>query len=352
VKEIWKHTRSPDEATQTLHRRQSSIAQVQQQPQGPGDDADIDRLLKDEEDADSPFYSPAGSDATICWQGNIDMPAAGPFAAVARLVAGADVGQKLPWSQLFPPTIPITGRIDFNKGNEYVSGMRGSSTSDVAVLSVSPVNKEGRARMDRLFEYFYSRGRWGVVPSEKLRHESARDLYVVPVGAGAENLPPFLDMLEYCTIDTHRPEPLLLLALIARTQSPNATPGGHPTPDGNYPQPIGTPAGAPQMSPMLGSHPGSQFAPSYVPGAYGSPYPPPMQHAQQPHFNGPPPHHANSLAVEIFGPYIDAPVTIQLLQNNSKMDEGSMRNLKAILDKEPAARTDMMVLQNHLTNSR
>jgi hypothetical protein len=319
-----------------LHRRQSSIAQVQQQP-GPGDDADIDRLLKDEDDNESPFSANYGSDGTICWQGTIDMPAAGPFAAVARLVAGADLGQKVPWNQLFPPTIPITGRIDFTKGDEYVSGMRGSSTSDVAVLSVSPVNKDGRARIDRLFDYFYSRGRWGVVPSDKLGHESARDLYVVPVPAGGSNLPPFLDMLEYCTIETPRAENMLLFALIARTQSPNATPGGH-----TYPHPADTPTGAPQMSPMPGAHGASQFPPAYPPN-YGSPYPPPMQ----PHFNnGPPLHHANRLAVEIFGPYIDAPVVVQLLRNN--MDEHTMRNLKSILDREPAARTDMHVLQTHL----
>ncbi|KAF2804686.1 uncharacterized protein BDZ99DRAFT_451851 [Mytilinidion resinicola] len=358
VKKIWEHARSPDEATQTFHRRQSSIAQVQE-PQGPGDDADIDRLLKDEDDEDSPFKSFGyGGDTSICWQGTIDMPAAGPFQAVARLVAGADVGQKIPWTQMLPTVIPITGRIDFSKGDEYVSGMRGSSTSDVAVLSVSPVNTDGRARLDRLFEYFYTRGRWGVVPSDKLGHESARDLYVVPVPAGGSSLPPFLDMLEYCTIETPRSENLLLLALIARTQSPNATPGGHPIADGAYPHPSGTPTTAPpQMSPMPGAHP--QFPPNpnanYPPGGnYGSPYPPPMQpYGQPPQFNGPngpPPHHANRLAVDIFGPYIDAPVTIMMLQQPD-INEGQMRSLKAIMDAEPAARTDMAMLQQHLAKT-
>ncbi|KAF2494509.1 hypothetical protein BU16DRAFT_582424 [Lophium mytilinum] len=349
VKKIWEHARSPDEATQTLHRRQSSIAQVQQQPQGPGDDADIDRLLKDEDDDDSHFKSFGYSgDTTICWQGSINMPAAGPFQAVARLVAGADVGQKIPWTQMLPADITITGRIDYEKGDEYVAGMRGSATSDVAVLSVSPVNADGRARLDRLFEYFHSRGRWGVVPSDKLGHEAARDLYVVPVPAGGGSLPPFLDMLEYCTIETPRSENLLLLALIARTQSPNATPGGHPIADGTYTHPMGAaPNAPPQMSPMPGAHP--QFPPNananFPPGGnYGSPYPPAMQSF------GPPPHHANRLAVDIFGPYIDAPVTITMLQQPD-IGEIQMRSLRAIMDAEPAARTDMTMLQQHLARN-
>ncbi|OCK80910.1 hypothetical protein K432DRAFT_327365 [Lepidopterella palustris CBS 459.81] len=355
VKEVWRQVRSPDQEHQTFHRRQSSLAVQPQQPEGPGDDADIDRLLKDEEN-DSPLYSPAdySSDSSVCWHGTVDMQAVGPFAAVMRLVAGGDVGQKIPWNQILPPTIPITSRIENVKGNDYVSSMRGSTANDVAVLSVSPVNKDGRARLDRLFDYFYSRGRWGSVLPEKLGHDAARDLYIVPVEAGGGPLPPFLDMLEYCTIETPRRENMLLFVLIARTRSPSTdnTPTPHQQASGAPPSgPFATPAPTHGYPPVPTSHPGPQFPPvtGYTPGGdnYGSPYPPSHAHPLPPNFN-PPPHHANRLAVDIFGPYIDAPVVVQSLQANPDMDEIRMRNLKDILDAEPAARMDMMVLSDYL----
>ena len=348
VKEVWRHVRSPDQEQQAFHRRQSSFTVHSQQQEGPGDDADVDRLLKDE-DNDEEMYSPAdySGDSTVCWHGTVDMPAVGPFAAVTRLVAGGDVGQKIPWNQILPSTIPITGRIEHSKGNDYVSGMRGSATNDVAVLFISPVNKDGRARIDKLFDYFFSRGRWGVVPPEKLGHDAARDLYVIPIAAGADPLPSFLDMLEYCTVETPRPHNILLLALIARTKTPansaDNTPSLHQTLDGTAPGgPLATPAAPNHVYPSLpGSvpHPGPQFSPvtGYTPtGAnYGSPYPPAA-------------HHANRLAVQIFDRFIDAPVVVQMLQAAPDMDEIRMRNLKDILAAEPAARTDMMVLQEHL----
>ncbi|KAF2202932.1 hypothetical protein GQ43DRAFT_439295 [Delitschia confertaspora ATCC 74209] len=373
VKEVWKHVRSPDQEQQAL-RRQSSIATQVQHQEGPGDDADIDRLLKDEDN--DTVMGDFSADPTVCWQGTVDMQAVGAFSAVARFVAGGDIGQTVPWAQLLSSTLPIQGRIDKEKGNEYLSQMSTSATLDLAVLTVSPVNHEGRTRMDAMFNYFHPRNRWGVVPVEKLGNESMRDLYVIPIEAGGSNLPGFLDMLEHCTIETPRPQAMIVLALVAKM--PEQPPANYPaTPFFNHhsvseiavgqiavPQPQQQQQQQQQQDGLnrplsTPSHPPPQFSPmtAFPHGPnYGSPYPPPALGHQQgpplppPQFNGPL-HHQNKLARDIFGPDIDAPVIVQILTAVPHIREHEMLNLKAILEREPAARSDMGILQQHLSQA-
>ncbi|KAF2193965.1 hypothetical protein K469DRAFT_689044 [Zopfia rhizophila CBS 207.26] len=365
VNQVWKQVKSPNQEQQAFMRRQSSITVQEKQQEGPGDDADVDRLLKDEDnDVQMNDYS---VDPTVCWQGTLDMQALGPFDAVARFVAGGDLGQIMPWDQLLSPTLPIQGRIDKEKGNDYIASMALSGTHDVGVLAVNPVHDSGRQIMDQLFNYFHPKNRWGVVPVDKLGNEAMRDLYVIPIEAGGSNLPFFLEMLEYCTIETPRPKPMILLALIAKLPN-DSKPSHHPTatfernptdqiaagqliqqPPPNQPHPNG-----PSHPPAPNAH-GPQFSPvsAYPPELnYGSPYPPPQQ-GNNAHPPGAPvfnlqPHHKNIRAVQIFGQYIDAPIIVQLLGSFPNMSETQMNNLKSILDDVPAARTDMTVLQEHL----
>jgi hypothetical protein len=361
VKEVWRHVRSPDQEQQAFQRRQSSIAIQIQQQEGPGDDADVDRLLKDEDnDTIMEDYS---ADPTVCWQGSLEMQGLGSFSAVARFVAGGDFGQAIPWTQLLTSKLPIQGRIDKDKGNEYIASMSTSSTTDVAVLALTPVNAEGRAQMEALFHYFHPRNRWGVVPVDRLGSECMRDLYVIPIEAGGSNLPGFLDMLDHCTIETPRPQHMVVLALVAKVDdlaakytpapSSNHYPPGEVAP-GQIPVPTSLPhntvtpstrrpSQAPQFSPVGNLPPGSN---------YGSPYPSAMnriQSPQTPQFPFVPAHHQIPKAVEVFGPFIDSPVIVQLLSSFPTMSEVQMTNLRSILETKPAARTDMNVLQEHLT---
>jgi hypothetical protein len=88
---------------------------------------------------------------------------------------------------------------------------------------------------------------------------------------------------------------------------------------------------------------------------YGQPYPPSALH------HGPPlpmpgatvpPHHQIPKALEIMGPYIDAPVIVHILvENLSKnvpISELQMINLRHIVEENPDARTNIGVLIEHL----
>jgi hypothetical protein len=378
INSVFSQVKSPHkDPTTFLQRRQSSI-RVHEKPQdGPGDDADIDRLLKDEDnDVEMTGYS---ADPTIVWQGTLDMQTMGPFDAAARFVAGGDFGQVVPWTELLSSRLPIQGRIESQRGNEYIQGLATSETHDIGVLSISPITPEGRIVMDHLYKYFHPRDRWGVVPVEKLGNETMRDLYVIPIEPGGSNLPPFLDMLEYCTIETPRKEYMILLALVAKlpdvrpqlppTQHFERYPAGEiaagqvghptPTPQGNGPN--GPNPHGPQYSPV---------APNFSPAQYGNQFSPPNQPQygqHQPHYNngstpqvqnqhqqplihnGPPRHHQIPRAIEILGEFIDAPVVVQLLGAEPPPTEEQLMNIRHIVERVPNARMNLDVFVEEMT---
>ncbi|KAF3042709.1 hypothetical protein E8E12_008731 [Didymella heteroderae] len=368
INSVFDKVRSPQNNQHAfVPRRQSSI---QEKPQQSVDDADVDRLLKDEDnDVEMSGYS---SDPTVCWQGSISMQSMEPFDAVARFVAGGDFGQVVPWEKLLTKQVSIQGRIDHAKGDDYIRGIARSESHEVAVLAISPVTSEGRGVFDHLYEYFHSRQRWGVVPVDST-NEVLRDLYLIPVEAGGSNLSPFIDMLEHCTIETPRKEHMLLLTLIAKL--PEVKPQLPPTehferyaaqemsqgqiaqpappmvapqngpPNGPSPSPVTTNPHAPQYSPM-----GNNFPPA----PYGNPYAaPPMAPVPTP-TQAPanaPAHHRIPKALEILGPYIDSPVVVQMLNSfsaNEAVAQKQMSSLRDIFDQVPEARDNMQVLTDHL----
>ncbi|PSN75573.1 hypothetical protein BS50DRAFT_43303 [Corynespora cassiicola Philippines] len=361
IQSVFDKVRSPQNDQQTFIRRRQSSTRGPEKQQGPGDDADIDRLLKDDDgDVEMSGYS---GDSSIVWKGQISMQSMEPFEAVARHVAGGDFGQVVPWVQLLNPTLPIQGRIESQKGNEYIQGLASSGSHDVSVLAVSPQNSEARVVMDHLYNYFHPRDRWGVVPVTG-GNDVMRDLYVIPIEPGAGNLPPFLDMLEYCTIETPRKEHMIVLALIAKL--PETKPALPATQPERFAQDIASTQIAPPAPPMSGMANGpspspvtNPHAPAYSPvnaafspaQGYGNPY------AQPPGSNGhipqmpvpePPPHHRVPRAIEIFGPFIDEPVIRDLLSNSPTMPPVLMENLKHIVENYPETRNDTSALYRHL----
>ncbi|KAJ4298843.1 Transcription factor bye1 [Kalmusia sp. IMI 367209] len=353
INSVFAQVRSPQNEQQSfLHRRQSSIKPPEKNTQGPGIDADVDRLLKDEDgDVDMTTFS----DETIVWHGHIKMQHMESFESVARFVAGGDFGKAIPWNKLLSNNLPIEGRIEEGKGDEYIRGLALTGSHDVAVLALSPVDTDGRAFMDSLYQYFQPRQRWGVVPVDRLDNEAMRDLYVIPIPPGGSNLPQFMDLLEYCTIETPRKEAMLLLALVAKLPDiqpqsqlfphpPHAnvaeqTPAAVQPPNGANgpsPSPLTNPHG-PAYSPVGSSFPTSQ--------PFGSNYPPQPNngYAQQGLSQAPSP---PVDPAAILGPYMGAPVVQTFLQNQMSYDQ--LHNLKAILDKVPAARDSMEVLGQYL----
>ncbi|OAL44728.1 hypothetical protein IQ07DRAFT_236235 [Pyrenochaeta sp. DS3sAY3a] len=372
INSVFDKVRSPQADQQAfLQRRQSSLHTHDKQ-QAPVDDADVDRLLKDEDnDVEMSGYS---SDPTVCWQGTVSMQSIEPFDAVARFVAGGDFGQVVPWDKLLSSSLSIQGRIESSKGDDYIRGIGHSESHDVAILAISPVTTEGRAIMDNLYNYFHSRGRWGVVPVESFGNDILRDLYIIPIEAGGSNLPPFIDMLEYCTIETPRKEHMMLVALVAKlpevkpqlpaTQHFERYPT-HELAAGQTAQQValpGIPTNGPSPSPIVNPH-GPQFSPvgpSFPPAPYGNPYAqPPVHNGQQPVPPGhapplpPPPHHQIPRALEILGPYINSPVIVQILGSNlpqTIVSDTQLINMRHIVETIPEARTNISVLTQHLTD--
>ncbi|KAH9876553.1 hypothetical protein J1614_003684 [Plenodomus biglobosus] len=381
INSVFNKVRSPQHDQQSFLQRRTSSLQVQDKPPAAVDDADVDRLLKDEDnDVEMSGYS---SDPTVCWQGVIHMQSMEPFDAVARFVAGGDFGQVVPWEKLLTNSLAVQGRIESAKGNDYIQGIANTESHEVAILAVSPVTSEGRVVMDHLYNYFHSRGRWGVVPVDASSDGVLRDLYVIPIEAGGSNLPPFIDMLEHCTIETPRKEHMLILALIAKlpeirpqASQPQLFGGGPsqqdqtpshaaqpPPPNANGPSPSPVPnPHAPQFSPVAPSFPQGPYGNHYVapqPPTGATPYPlqphPPQQQQQQQQPTpplGPPPHHQIPRALEILGPYIDAPVIMTILgsslSQNQAVSELQMTNLRHIVEHIPEARSNLTVLTDHL----
>jgi hypothetical protein len=311
------------------------------------DDPDLDRLLNDDVDMPS---SPADMDPTVLWTGEMHMPNVGSFRAVARFGAGGDVGQRVPYADLLFPSLEIDGRIPIARADEYVAGMRYSATTDVCVLAVRPADTDrDRRGFDDVFGYFRDKQRWGVVARH--RHADVRDMYVVTVEAGAGPLPGFLTMLDQSEIEPLRPHNLLLLTMVVRTR-----PGGG----------VASGAGAPAVSPAVPqglTPPSSRFSPVTAgphSSGFGQPFgavppvpapsPSPSAPVASPYPALPPavaPAMSN-LAIQILGPYVASPVVTQILTSVSDMTHVQLQNLRDILEREPATRTDILRLSEHL----
>ena len=387
INSVYSNVRSPQADQQAFLQRRKSSMMTQEKASAPVEDADIDRLLKDDDnDVEMTGHS---TDPTVCWQGSISMQSVESFDAVARFVAGGDFGQIVPWDKLISNALSIQGRIESAKGDDYIRDIGTNSDNyDVAILAVSPVTSEGRAIMDHFYTYFQSRGRWGVVPSEHFGSDVMKDMYVIPIEAGGSNLPPFIDMLEHCTIETPRKEHMVLLALVAKL--PDAKPQQPPTEfferyppqeiaAGQVAQPSNAPQASnvphmPSPSPINNPH-GPQYSPmaSNFPGQYGNPYAQPTPpNALQPvapmapmaqmapmapmapmaQMTNIPPHHQIPKALEILGPHIDDPVIAQILidslSKNQHVSEKQMANLRHVVNENPEARTNFNVLVEHI----
>lgn len=328
-----------------------------QEPAGPGvgDDADIDRLLKDE-DAESEPYSPkdTADGEDVIWSGVINGNALGRFNARAKYAAGATPDAlHLTWQSLIPRELLISGRIDPAKANEYLCGLQYSTTSDVIVVTVTQPdngNLQDALEFDRVFKYFKDRKRYGVITQQA--EPAIKDIYLIPLDQG-DDLPEMLKLLEEKTIgDEHGRivERMLMIPIVIKnTELPHMA-NMPPTPTMQQ-TPI-TPYDGATFTHLAAQYPHhtANGTPTPLQGAnqyYANP-PPPYGLTQAPnpgYSQGPPP---SPLAIQILGTLAHAPAVAELLRRVPTVDGPQLDILREICHNNAAAAQDLGILTAEL----
>jgi hypothetical protein len=223
ISKVFSSVRSPSVST---HARRPS--QLTANPNGPGDDPDVDRLLEDEND--SPPYSPTEEslDPDVVWRGSLAMSTIADFQATAKHVGGCNFATIGPWAKLIPRRMTVAGRITQTSAIEYLCGLRYSSVTDVVVVSIEPATPEGRSELTALIDYFVSKKRYGVVGDKVAGN--VRDTYLVPVPPGEDNHPEFMLNLVDNQIPRSRTEPMLLAVFVYRSDPAQIKTSAPPTP--------------------------------------------------------------------------------------------------------------------------
>ncbi|TAQ83699.1 hypothetical protein B7494_g7973 [Chlorociboria aeruginascens] len=185
---------------------------------GPGIDPEIDKLLQDEDGNESPPYSPAeyDSDPDIVWRGSVTMDAVASFPGVARYVGGADMSRSNSWNDILQKNLKVAGRIDQDKANEYLCGLRYNPPTDVTVVDVTPTGEAATQNFHDLLDYFNSKGKYGVLSNKGTGN--VRDTYLVPILPSPGKLPDFIDNLEGHKLPAVRTEPKIVIALVIRNE--------------------------------------------------------------------------------------------------------------------------------------
>jgi hypothetical protein len=323
------------------------------QRQGPGVDPEIDRLLEDGNE--SPPYSPAeyDEDPSIVWRGEMNMNSVATFPAVARHIGGADLSNihgstQIPWSDLIPSKLQVAGRIDQDKASEYLCSLRYSAPTDIVVVALTPTGEKATQEFEKLFEYFHSKNRYGVVGNKGAAN--VRDTYLVPVSAGTGNIPEFMMNLENNKLPTDRPERVLLVTLVIRSQ-PSELP---PQIDGNRSPSV---VGHPQRQMSIGGN-GPAMSPIAPQGAFGTPLTPqPLHQPPNPQAmdadvkrrqhlelqqNG------ERLARGILGELINAPTVSFLIPQAYQMQAHEWNVIRDIFMQDPKSQNDLQHLSDLL----
>ncbi|RJE19645.1 PHD finger domain protein [Aspergillus sclerotialis] len=314
-------------------------------------DAEIDHLLRDDE-PDSPPYSPKDHhDEGVVWRGKLMMNSIAQFSSSAKHVGGADLSEKIPWSDLAPSTLLVDGRIDIQLASNYLCGLRFSSSTDVTVMAVSsPQVPAARASFDKLFNYFKERKRYGVIGKHPL--PAVSDTYIVPVEAGSTKKPEFVELLENNSLEDTTPDRLLLVIFVVKTGNSNRSsaqpPSYHPS------QEPPTPQQNQFISP--GHQTGPQSAPDGMPAAqaaYSTPQQqPPMPQPTVPYQQYPPynqvPLTGMAAAIQVLGPQANAPAIKQLVQQAPDVDFAQLSVVRNILQGRPEAAANYEILMQAL----
>ena len=378
ISKVFSSVKSP---TGALQRRPSAPSQ----PHGPGVDADVDRMLEDEND--SPPYSPTEEalDPDVVWKGSLAMSSIADFQASAKYVGGANFASIGPWTKLIPKRLTVAGRISQQSAVEYLCSLRYSNLTDIIVVSLQPTSPTATPDFNRLVEYFLSKDRYGVVGDKVAGN--VRDTYLVPVPPGDDNHPEFMLNLVDNSIPKTRTEPLLLAVFVYRND-PDAVKASEGVVSPSAPQATGatpTPAARGQRNSMSGPtfSPATPQAPMGSQGNLGgrvqtqTPVPIPQPHqtksaaapsappaaaagGQAPATANPQPSEAEkyqaqqrgeALAKDVLGPLITVSTVQFLLPQAFQMTRREWEVIKGIYEKDAKAKDDLQHLGQLLERS-
>lgn len=339
IQNVWSNVQSSGNDNSRRASQPTAPRTTPAAPKGESD-ADIDRLLEDD-DNDSEPYSPSEfhqtNSAKTIWTGRVDMPnssgSVAAFDATAHHVAGADLAGRVPsLSSIFPTTMTLCGRIESKRADSYLCSLSAARSTDVSVASVEPVSRgHGQAEFDKLFTYLSDRGRFGVL-DEKQSRDNVRDSYFIPLEAGAVDMPEFLQRLEYNAIEQPRPQRMLLIVFVLKWKSPPSSAQGTPTHAANA---VAT--GTSAMSPIV-ANVGKTRSPSFGQAAAA-------QQARSSLSNQLPTNpYAPSdpdRARTILGPYFDSPVAREITSQSVDMPAELLQNLRRVFDEHPEAQNNM-----------
>ncbi|KAL8845466.1 MAG: hypothetical protein Q9176_000102 [Flavoplaca citrina] len=389
IQDVWSSVTGPDSDAQkpkpSLQHTESGQVVPPSQPIAGSGDADIDRLLKEdepeEEEPYSPIDYPTNPNAPV-WNGRLSMEGVAEFNGNGKHVAGANLNGTIPWNLLMSETIIVEGRIDIERATEYLCGLQYSKTTDVSVVAITPTDEEdSQTAFNKLFQYFTDRRRYGVI----VKKSDTKDVYLVPLDAGATTKPEFIELLEYCTIQTPVPERMLLVTFVIRShnaaaqQENNSTPrqpdtaaiaspinaSGGPAPSPYPAQPSMGYHGSPTPAAYQNSPPQPQggFQPPQYSNTppqqppYGIPPPPYQQQQQQqqhhhhqqpsyqPPYNGPV---GMEAARQVLGEMAHAPTVGALLHEASTAGVAEFHFVREIYEKHPAAMENYEMLKTML----
>ncbi|KAL8666899.1 MAG: hypothetical protein Q9202_001139 [Teloschistes flavicans] len=381
IQDVWSSVTGPDADGQK--QRQSFPPPENEQAVAPAGvsggsgDADIDRLLKDEDQEEEEPYSPteypADPNAPV-WHGKLVMPGVTEFIGEGKHVAGANLSATIPWAQIMAPTLNIEGRIPIERAREYLCGLRYSSSTDVSVVAITPADsEESKTAFDKLFHYFVERKRYGVVGKNATKE--VKDIYIAPLEGGATTKPEFLELLERCTIPSPVPERMLLITFVIRAHNSPTTGGPEGTPrpldTAAVASPINTghfqtPTPFPAPTPPIGYH-GSPTAtsqyhnsPPQPQGAFqGSPsqhhlqhpYGIPSHHHQQQQLYGQAPYNGPvglEAAKQALGDMINAPTVAPLLHDAPGVGVYELGIVRELFEQVPATKENWEMLKGML----
>jgi hypothetical protein len=306
-------------------------------------DAEIDQLLRDDE-PESPPYSPKDfNDDGIIWRGKVTMPPIGEFSSTAKHVGGADLSGRIPWCQLTPPTLFVDGRIDIKRATDYLCGLQFSKSTDVTVIAVSsPDHPEQKEGFNQMFDYFHSRGRYGVIGKHPL--SAVKDTYLVPMEKGTTTMPEFIELLENISLEGPITERIFLTIFVVKTgesSPPSVQPPSHQA--SQEPAVSASPLTAVASTPQQ-----PQFSTGIAP------TPPPHFAGYNSNSASGQPGHYQSLtglpaAVQVLGAQVvESPAIQQLLKTAPNVDMAQLNVVRDILTRQPGAADNYDTLMNAL----
>jgi hypothetical protein len=163
-------------------------------------------------------------------------------------------------------------------------------------------NDDDRHGFDQIFNYLHKRNRWGVITTNL--HEVIHDFFIIPIESGGKDtLPSFIPMLINSKVDYNRAENMLLLSLVIR-------------------------------------EPSSTTPPRFPPASYDT------RSSESSQAKLPP------LAVQILGPFVNAPVVVKMALVLPSMGKLQLENLREVLEREPSTREDIAYLGEYLSHNQ